>query len=52
MRQGGYTFLMAHGQPQPLIPSTTCGVFAGDARGNVAPLHSYEVKTKCWANAI
>jgi hypothetical protein len=26
--------------------------YAANARGNVAPLKSYEVKTKCWANAI
>ncbi|HLY03248.1 MAG TPA: hypothetical protein VKR56_12230 [Candidatus Cybelea sp.] len=26
-------------------------VYAANARGNVAPLQSYEVKTKCWTNA-
>jgi hypothetical protein len=35
-----------------LDPKHYVRVFAGDARGNVAPLQSYEVKTKCWANAI
>lgn len=40
-------------------PRTTSGiggkhyvrVYAPNVRGNVAPLHSYEVNTKCWANA-
>jgi DNA-binding beta-propeller fold protein YncE len=27
-------------------------VYAANARGNVAPLQSYEVNTKCWANAV
>jgi len=35
-----------------LDPKHYVRVFAGDARGNVAPLRSYEVKTKCWANTI
>ena len=35
-----------------LDPKHHVRVFARDARGNVAPLQSYEVKTKCWANAI
>lgn len=35
-----------------LDPKHYVRIFAGDARGNVAPLQSYGVKTKCWANAI
>lgn len=35
-----------------LDPKHYVRVFAGDARGNVAPLQSYEVQTKCWANAL
>lgn len=27
-------------------------VYSADARGNVAPLASYEVTTKCWTNAV